>query len=84
MGKHLEGLLGKDNILQSSTYKKLHYGLEKYSLGWYNGNIGDTNQKFSYHGGSLGIYSSAIMVSADREVAMTILINSDDKMTAEL
>jgi len=37
---HLEGLMGKDNILKSTTYKKLHYGFNDYSLGWYNGYIG--------------------------------------------
>ena len=81
---HLLGLMGEDNILESATYSKLHYGHEKYSLGWYNGNIGDTNQKFSYHGGSIGTFSSAIMLSKDREVAIVILINSDDKNTNEL
>lgn len=81
---HLNGLFGEDNILKATTYHKLHYGHEKYSLGWYNGNIGDTNQKFSYHGGSLGTYSSAVMLSADREVAIIILVNSDDKKTNEL
>ena len=81
---HLEGLMGQDNVLKSTTYKKLHYGFKDYSLGWYNGHIGDTSQKFSYHGGSLGTFSSAIMLSADRETAIIILINSDDKKTTEL
>lgn len=84
MAQHLQGLMGMDNILRSTTYEKLHYGLEDYALGWYNGKIGDTEQQFSYHGGSLGTYSSAIMISADREVAILVLINSDDKKTSEL
>lgn len=84
ISKHLDGLLGNSNVLSADTYTKLHYGFEKYALGWYNGNIGDTSQKFSYHGGSLETFSSAIMTSADREVAIIILINSDDKKTNEL
>ncbi len=84
MSKHLAGLLGKDNVLSTDTYLKLHYGFEKYALGWYNGNVGETDQKFSYHGGSLGTYSSAIIISADRKVAIIILINSDSKKITEL
>lgn len=82
--QHLYGLLGENNVLKSTTYSKLHFGLEKYSLGWYNGTIGNTDQKFSYHGGSLGTFSSAVMLSADREVAIIILVNSDSKKANEL
>lgn len=81
---HLLGLLGEDNMLKSQTYTQLHYGLDSYSYGWYNGQIGDTDQKFSYHGGSIGTFSSAIMISADRKVAIVILVNSDDKKTNKL
>ena len=81
---HLDGLMDKENILKPDTYQKLHYGYPGYALGWYNGNIGETNQKFSYHGGSLGSFSSAVIISADRAVAIVILINSDDKQTSKL
>lgn len=84
MEKHLSGLLGMDNVLKSETYQYLHFGFEDYALGWYNGKIGDTTQKFSYHGGSLGSFSSAIMLSADREIAIIILINADGKKVNEL
>ncbi len=81
---HFDGLNGKANILKEETYHKMHFGLEKYSLGWYNGNIGNTELKFSYHGGSIGTFSSAIMISPERQVAIIILINSDNKKTSEL
>lgn len=81
---HLDGLLGIDNVLKSSTYKHLHYGLEDYALGWYNGKIGDSEERFSYHGGSLGTFSSAIMLSPDREIAIMILVNSDDDKANQL
>ncbi len=84
MQLHLLGLLGENNILKSESFEQLHFGFPDYALGWYNGNIGETTQKFSYHGGSLGTYSSAIMLSADREVAIVILVNSDDKNTTKL
>lgn len=84
MNQHLLGLIGNSNVLNSETYTKLHYGLNRYSYGWYNGNIGDTDQKFSYHGGSIGTYSSAIMLSADREIGIIILLNADNKKTSKL
>lgn len=81
---HLRGLMGEDNLLKSSTYQTIHFGLPKYSLGWYNGKIGETGQKFSYHGGSLGTFSSAVIISADRKVAIVILVNADNKNVDEL
>lgn len=81
---HLQGLLGTENILTSQMYQKIHYGLEDYSLGWYNGFIGDTSERFSYHGGSLGSYSSAVMLSPDRRVGIVILINADGKRVTEM
>lgn len=82
--KHLEGLMGKDNILSKQLYQKMHFEIPYYSLGWYNGNIGDTMEKFSYHGGSLGSFSSSVMLSADRSVAIIILLNSDGKASTEV
>ena len=80
----LIGLGGKDNILPTASYQKLHYGLDHYSLGWYNGTIGNTEERFSYHGGSLGSFSSAILLSPDRQVAVILLINADGKRVTEM
>ncbi|TMM52104.1 beta-lactamase family protein [Maribacter algarum] len=84
MRLHLRGLMGEDNLLKPATYQTMHFGLDKYSLGWYNGNIGETEQKFSYHGGSLGTFSSAVIISADRKIAIVILINADNKDVDQL
>lgn len=81
---HLRGLMSTDNYISKGSYQKMHYGLEEYSLGWYNGNIGETEQKFSYHGGSLGTYSSAVIISADRKVAIVILVNADNDKVNQL
>jgi len=76
---HLKGLMGTDNFLKSESFHKMHFGASDYALGWYNGNIGDSQQRFSYHGGSLGTFSSAIILSADRKIAIVILVNADNK-----
>lgn len=81
---HLKGLLGDNNFLSSATYQRLHFGLDDYALGWYNGYIGKTDQRFSYHGGSTGTFSSAIMLSPDRETGIIILINAESKAVQKL
>lgn len=73
-----------DDIIPAYQQVTLHYGFPNYALGWYNGQIGDTEQRFSYHGGSLGTFSSAVILSADRQVAIVILINADGKQVTRL
>lgn len=76
---HLNGLLGQGNYLQPETYQRLHYGRAGYAMGWYNGTIGKGGERFSYHGGSLGTFSSAILLSPNRQVGLVILINAESK-----
>ncbi|MEM1218616.1 MAG: serine hydrolase domain-containing protein [Bacteroidota bacterium] len=80
----LTGLGGVDNLLTAASYSKIHYGFDHYSLGWYNGHIGSSEQRFSYHGGSLGSFSSAILLSPDRQVAVLLLVNADGKRVTEM
>ncbi len=81
---HLKGLLGDNNYLSRESYQKLHFGLDDYALGWYNGYIGETSQRFSYHGGSTGTFSSAIMLSPDRAIGIVILVNAESKTVQKL
>ncbi len=81
---HLRGLLGEAILLQPETYQKLHYGLTNYSLGWYNGTVGEGPDRFSYHGGSLGTFSSAIMLSTERNTGIVILVNAEGKQISRL
>ncbi len=81
---HLKGLLGDNNYLSAESYEKLHFGLDDYALGWYNGYIGQTKQRFSYHGGSTGTFSSAIMLSPDRAIGIVILVNAESKAVQQL
>lgn len=81
---HLKGLSGEKLLLQPETYEKLHYGMPGYSLGWYNGLIGEGPDRFSYHGGSLGTFSSAIMLSAERNTGIIILVNAESKQVRKL
>ncbi len=75
---HLIGLQSNDQAIRTS-YERMHYGIDYYSLGWSNGLIGDSNERFSYHGGGLGIYSSLALLSAERDIGIVILINAGGK-----
>ncbi len=81
---HLRGLSGENIFLKPESYEKLHYGLPDYGLGWYNGKIGAGPERFSYHGGSLGTFSSAIMLSAERNTGIVILVNAESKHVGRL
>ncbi|NRB46772.1 MAG: beta-lactamase family protein [Saprospiraceae bacterium] len=81
---HLRGLVGHDHFISSENYQKLHYGFPDYGLGWYNGLIGGGPERFSYHGGSLGTFSSAVMLSATRKTGIVILVNAESKQVQQL
>ena len=73
---HLKGLRGQSRFLSPQTYHFLHRGFEKYALGWYSGKVRSTGESFSYHGGSLGSYSSAVFICPARELAIIVLTNA--------
>lgn len=81
---HLRGLSGEAKYLKPETFQQLHYGWPYYSLGWYNGKVGEGSDRFSYHGGSLGTFSSAIMLSAERNTGIIILVNAESKQVTRL
>lgn len=74
---NLTGLRGKDNTVKTTTYQKQHYGFDKYALGWYNGIIEQYDARYSYHGGSLGTFSSRIIIIPKLDIAVILLFNSD-------
>lgn len=81
---HLRGLLGRSSFLPSEAYQRMHYGLPGYGLGWYNGFVGKGPERFSYHGGSLGTFSSAVMLCAEREIGIVILVNAEGKAVQKM
>jgi len=81
---HLRGLLGRSSFLPSEAYQRMHYGFPGYGLGWYNGFVGKGPERFSYHGGSLGTFSSAVMLCAEREIGIVILVNAEGKAVQKM
>lgn len=71
---NLSGLRGKDNFLTAKTYNYLHYGLDKYALGWLN--INGTGRQSSEHAGSTGTFYCYTLINKDKNLAYIVIANS--------
>jgi D-alanyl-D-alanine carboxypeptidase len=68
---NLSGLTGKNNFLKSETYNYLHYGLDKYAIGWLN-----TPEKHtSEHAGSAGTFYCYTLINKDKNLAYIVIAN---------
>lgn len=71
---HLNGLIGKNNVLKSTSYKKMHFGIPNYSFGW--GNMILKKEQLSYHDGSAGTYYCHVIMFPDKQLAVIIMANT--------
>lgn len=78
---NLQGLLGMDNIIKSSTYNYLHFGLNDYSIGW--GNVNKNNIQLSEHSGSAGTFFCYTLLDKSNNVAYVVVTNSATQGTQE-
>lgn len=78
---NLQGLLGKDNVIKSSTYNFLHFGLNEYSVGW--GNLSKNDIQISEHSGSAGTFFCYTLLDKSKHVAYIIVANSATMGTQE-
>lgn len=78
---NLKGLQGQDNVLKSTTYEYLHYGLTDYSIGW--GNVNKSDKQFSEHSGSAGTFFCYTLLDKKRNLAYIIIANSATKQAQQ-
>jgi D-alanyl-D-alanine carboxypeptidase len=78
---NLQGLLGMDNIIKSSTYNYLHFGLDDYSIGW--GNVNKNNIQLSEHSGSAGTFFCYTLLDKKTKIGYVIVANSATQGTQE-
>ncbi|RZM26404.1 MAG: class A beta-lactamase-related serine hydrolase [Pedobacter sp.] len=71
---NLSGLKGKDNFLKATTYNYLHYGIDKYSIGWLNVNA--SGKHLTEHAGSAGTFYAYTLINKDKNIAYIIIANS--------
>jgi len=71
---NLSGLKGNDNFLKASTYNYLHYGLDKYAIGWLN--VNGTGKHLTEHAGSAGTFYAYTLINKDKDIAYIVIANS--------
>lgn len=70
---NLQGLKGKANVLKPETYHQLHFGLDKYAIGWLN--VNGTGKNLSEHAGSAGTFYTYTLINKDKNLAYIIMAN---------
>jgi len=78
---NINGLMGKDNYLKSSTYNFLLKGVDNYSIGW--GNKYENGKEFSAHAGSAGTYFCYTSIDRKKYIAYIMFMNTSTKSAAE-
>lgn len=70
---NLAGLRGKSNLLKADTYTYLHYGHDKYAIGWLNQN--GTDKQLSEHAGSAGTFYCYTLINKEKNLAYIVMAN---------
>jgi D-alanyl-D-alanine carboxypeptidase len=73
---HLQGLLGQDNYLKSSTYETIHFGRPDYSYGWVVGGSASRGGLISTHSGTTRTFFSYMALYPSQQVAFVVLTNA--------
>ncbi|RZK78669.1 MAG: class A beta-lactamase-related serine hydrolase [Pedobacter sp.] len=71
---NLAGLKGQNNFLKAGTYNYMHYGLEKYAMGWLN--VNTPEKHISEHAGSAGTFYCYTLINKDKNIAYIVTANS--------
>ncbi len=73
---HLQGVRGVDNHLKASTYDYIHYGREKYSMGWIR--LEKEGVHISTHDGSAGTFYSSTAIYKEKDLAIIVFVNASN------
>ena len=78
----LQGLQGKSKLLTKKEFNFLHYGLERFSIGWFS----DTDEHshiFSHNTGNPGTFLTSVYVYKDENRAYILFANAQTDETEE-
>lgn len=71
----LQGLLGQSELLTKEEFSFLHFGLTKFSVGWFWSKE-EKNQTYSYNIGNPGTFLSKVFVFKDIDKAFILFANA--------
>ncbi len=71
----LIGLSGRSEFLTKEEFNFLHFGLERFSVGWFS-LIDDNNQSYSYNIGNPGTFLSKVYIFNEQDRAYILFSNA--------
>ncbi len=71
----LKGLQGKSDLLTMDEFHFLHFGLFKFSVGWFAG-MDEAGHNFSYNIGNPGTFLSKVFIYPYNNIAIILLSNA--------
>lgn len=71
----LQGLQGESDLLSKDEFHFLHFGLYKFSVGWF-ASVDDNGHKFSYNIGNPGTFLSKVFIYPFNNKAIILLSNA--------
>jgi CubicO group peptidase (beta-lactamase class C family) len=79
----LKGLDGKSNLLSQENFELLHYGLPKFSFGWFNEPAEKTKHQASFNEGNAGAFITKVCIIKDIDRAFVVFTNAASAETSE-
>ena len=78
----LQGLTGRSALLTKEQFEFLHFGLARFSVGWF-WDTDDAGQKFSHNTGNPGTFLTSVYVYKDLDKAFILFSNAQTDAASE-
>ena len=79
----LRGLRGNSDLLLQETFEMLHYGLPKFSFGWFNEIDEISKHRTSFNEGNAGAFITKVCIIKEIDRAYIVFTNSATPETSE-
>ena len=79
----LQGLKGKSNLLSPAVFELLHYGLPKFSFGWFNKIDEFSKRQVSFNEGNAGAFMTKVCIIKEIDRGYIIFTNAATPETSE-
>ncbi len=74
----LQGLSGQSTLLSQAEFEFLHYGLDRFSIGWFCQTDTDSSE-YSYNIGNPGTFLTKVFVFKESDIAIILFSNAQTK-----
>ncbi len=70
----LQGLNGNSDLLSKQEFNFLHFGLNRFAVGWFN-SVDENGRRYSYNTGNPGTFLTRVYVFPDSDKALILFCN---------